>query len=163
MSLTIAQMDLAPVMEMRARELELAFPGLIHWTSGRRTMYAQARAMAVNHLHDTARYLISQYTNGKRFVAALEAAPLTRSVEGVTNIFYDLMIREPGLIQSKHFTGHAVDMEPIEDANDTPTAEGNQVISWINACPDTEDFRTREGTLPRWHWGVLEHKASTDV
>jgi hypothetical protein len=108
--------------------------------------------MAVNHLHDPQRYLVSQYTNGRRFVVALENAPKTNSIEGVTNVFYDLMIREPELIQSKHFTGDAVDMEPMEDANDTPTTQGNKVIAWINACPDTEDFRTREGSLPRWHW-----------
>jgi hypothetical protein len=27
-------------MEQRARELDAAFPSLIHWTSGRRTVYA---------------------------------------------------------------------------------------------------------------------------
>ena len=160
MSLTIAMMDLAPIMEKRARELELAFPNLIHWTSGKRTVYAQARAMAVNHLHDPVRYLVSQYTNGKRFLQALEMGPLTGSIEGVTNIFYELMIREPDLIHSSHYTGNAVDIQPIEDANGKPTADGDKVIAWINDCPDTEDFRTREGTLPRWHW---QCKASAEV
>ncbi len=155
MSLTFAQMDLTPLMEQRARELDAAFPSLIHWTSGRRTVYAQARAMAVNHLHDPLRYLVSQYTNGKRFVEALSMDAMNHSsVESVTNIFYELMIRNPDLIHSTHYEGRAVDIQPIEDANNEPTLDGTRVILWINACPDTEDFRTREGTLPRWHWAV---------
>jgi len=160
MSLSFTQMDLAPLMEKRARELDLAFPGVIHWTSGRRTVYAQARAMAVNHLHDPLRYLVSQYKSGKRFLEALEMGPLTRSIEGVTNIFYELMIRNPDLVHSLHYTGDAVDIQPIEDANGQPTEEGLKVIAWINDCPDTEDFRTREGDLPRWHWAC---KASAAV
>ncbi len=156
MSLTIAMMDLTPLMEQRARELEAAFPNLIHWTSGKRTVYAQARAMAVNHLHDPLRYLVSQYTNGKRFVEALEMGPITNSVEGVTNVFYELMIRNPDLVHSTHYEGRAVDIQPIEDANNKPTDDGYRVIAWINGCEDTEDFRTREGTLPRWHWSCKE-------
>ena len=154
MSLMISQMDLTPLMEQRAKQLESAFPNLIKWTSGRRTVYAQARAMAVNHLHDPVRYLVSQYTNGKKFVEALSMAPITGSVEGVTNIFYELMIRNPEIVKSTHYEGRAVDIQPIEDANGEPTKDGHKVIAWINACPDTEDFRTREGTLPRWHWAT---------
>ncbi len=110
--------------------------------------------MAVNHLHDPMRYLVSQYKNGKRFVEALEMGPITNSVEGVTNVFYELMIRNPDLIHSTHYEGRAVDIQPIEDANNKPTDDGYRVIAWINGCEDTEDFRTREGTLPRWHWTV---------
>ncbi len=151
---------LAPLMERCARELETSFPDAIHWTSGRRTMYAQARAMAVNHLHDPARYLVSQYREGHRFLNALETTMHSNSVEGVTNVFYELIIKNPDIIHSTHYTGNAVDLQPIEDSNGIPTEIGHRVITWINECPDTDDFRTREGTLPRWHWSC---RASTEV
>lgn len=157
--MTIAQMRLAPLMEMRARELELAFPGLIIWTSGRRTVYDQARAMAVNHLHDPLTYMKTTYLRGGEFIHALEMAPLATSVDGVTNIFYELMIRNPGIVHTSHYDGNAVDLKPMEDTDSDPTFDGRKVILWIKTCPDTFDFRTREGNLPRWHWAVNASRA----
>lgn len=159
MGLTIAQMRLAPIMEQRARELDLAFPGLIVWTSGRRTVYAQARAMAVNHLDDPTTYMKKTYLRGVEFIQALEMAPVASSVDGVTNIFYELMIRNPGIVHSLHYDGNAVDLEPMEDSDGDPTPDGQKVILWIKTCPDTDDFRTKEGTLPRWHWACKSSRA----
>lgn len=161
--LTIATMRLAPIMELRARELELAFPNLIVWTSGRRTVFEQARAMAVNHLNDPVRYLRTQYLRGSEFVHALEMAPATGSVDGVTNIFYELMIRNPGIVHSPHFDGDAVDLRPMEDSDGDPTQDGQKVILWIKTCHDTDDFRTREGDLPRWHWACKTGQLGVQV
>lgn len=165
MGLTIAQMQLAPIMAQRARELELAFPGLIEWVSGRRTVYAQARAMAVNHLDDPLTYMRSQYVRGVEFLQALELAPMATTVDGVTNIFYELMVRNPGIVQSTHYDGNAVDLHPMQGNDGRPTLDGQRVIFWIKTCPDTEDFRTREGSLPRWHWACRASlpAVSTDV
>lgn len=154
MSLTIAQMRLAPIMEMRARELELAFPGLIHWNSGRRTVLEQARAMATNHLDDPLRYLTKNYLGASTLLQALSMAPSIHTVDGVTAVFYECMVRQPGLVRSPHLDGNAVDPQWMEDAEGNPTADGLRVIRWIRECSDTVDFRTREGYLRRWHWAV---------
>jgi hypothetical protein len=152
MSLTIEEMQLAPIMERRARELDLAFPGLIAFTSGRRSAHAQAHAMAVNHLLDPKAYLMRQYIHAADFIAALAERPHADSVDEVTEVFYDLMVQNPMLVQSGHLSGDCVDLRPMELANDEPTVQGGLVILWIRACPDTTDFRTREGKLRRWHW-----------
>lgn len=158
MSLTIAQMDLAPVMERRARELDLQFPGLIAFISGRRTVHAQASAMASNHLLDPKTYLMNNYMKSAEFLYALREAPTADSIEEVTEVFYALMIADPTLIRTPHFLGNAVDLRRMEEANGEPTPSGRQVIAWIKACPDTVDFRTREGKLRRWHWACAASK-----
>ena len=76
------------------------------------------------------------------------------SVDEVTEVLYDVMEARPALIRSPHLWGHAVDLRPMEDATGHPTPIGAQVMAWIRACGDTEDFRTREGRLRRWHWAV---------
>ena len=152
MSLTIEQMRLAPIMEMRARELDLAFPGLITFTSGRRTVFDQAQAMAVNHLHDPLSYLKRTYVHASELLTALEMAASISSVSEVTQVFYEAMIRNPLLVQSPHLEGNAADLHPMEDSDGDPTPDGQQVILWIKTCPDTVEFLTREGNLPRWHW-----------
>lgn len=154
MSLTIAQMDLAPVMERRARELALEFSGLIAFVSGRRTVHTQAAAMASNHLLDPKTYLMNNYMNAAEFLYALRQAPDADSIDDVTEVFYQLMMADPSLIRTPHFLGNAVDLRRMEELNGQPTPDGRRVIDWIKACPDTADFRTREGKLRRWHWAV---------
>lgn len=158
MSLTIAQMALAPVMELRARELDLAFPGALRWTSGRRSLHEQARAMAVNHMQDPRAYLVRSYIHAAELLKALDEASAADSVDEVTEVLYDVMEARPALIRSPHLWGHAVDLRPMEDATGQPTPIGAQVVAWIRACGDTEDFRTREGALRRWHWACVESK-----
>lgn len=154
MSLTIAQLRLAPIMEMRARELEQAFPGLVQFVSGLRTPFEQAHAMAINHLLSPKRFLVSQYIHASEFLEALRLQPDADTVDEVTEVFHQLLEQRPDLVKSPHLTGHAVDPRRMEDQNGTPTPTGQQVIEWIRACPDTVDFRTREGGLRRWHWAV---------
>lgn len=160
MSLTIDQMRLAPIMDQRARELEQAFPGLIQWNSGRRTVLEQARAMAINHLQDPVRYLTKNYVHASTLLEALSMAPAVDTVDGVTEIFYEAMVRDPHLVESPHLLGDAVDPQWMEDHEGNPTPDGLKVIAWIRHCPDTVDFRTREGNLRRWHWAC---RASAEI
>lgn len=154
MSLTIAQMHLAPIMEQRARELELAFPGLIQWNSGRRTVLEQARAMAMNHLQNPLAYLTKNYIHASTLLEGLSMAPATDTVDGITIVFYEAMARDPHLVQSPHLQGNACDLQPMENREGDQTADGLLVIAWIRDCIDTVDFRTRESSLRRWHWAV---------
>ncbi len=157
MSLTIQELQLAPIMEMRARELDLAFPDLITFTSGRRTVHEQAHAMAVNHLQDPKSYLMRSYVNAAEFLKALEAIGGVRnaSIDDITECIFDVMIDRPYLVRSPHLDGNAVDLRPIEDSQGFATDKGALVKAWIQACPDTTDFRTREGQLRRWHWACV--------
>lgn len=159
MSLTIPELHLSPRMEQRARELDLAFPGHIHYVSGRRTIHEQAHAMAVNHLLDPRGYLTRQYMRAAEFLSALAQYPDADTVDDVTELFYDLMTARPELIRSPHLSGDAVDPQRMEEPDGTPTPDGRRVIDWIRACPDTVDFRTREGTLRRWHWACTANLA----
>ena len=150
-------MHLAPVMEMRARELELAFPGLITFTSGRRTVHEQAHAMAVNHKLDPYGYLMRQYIHASEFLDVLEQLPSSRrTVDEITEVIYDILVARPYLVRSPHLDGNAVDLRPMEDASGAPTNQGVLVRKWIKDCPDTTDFRTREGALIRWHWSCAK-------
>ncbi len=154
MSLTIQELQLAPVMEMRARELELAFPGEITFTSGRRTVHEQAHAMAVNHLQDPKSYLMRQYVHAAELLMSL-VSPVDLSVDEITERLYDVMIDRPYLVRSPHLDGNAVDIRPLEDTDGHTTEDGLKVHAWIKACPDTTDFRTREGGLHRTHWACV--------
>ena len=152
MSLTIAELQLAPIMELRARELQLAFPGLVEYVSGRRTMHEQAHAMAVNHLLAPRSYMMNQYHRAADFLDALRQQPDADTVDEITEVFYQLMVQHPELIKSPHLAGSAVDPRRLEDDKGNPTPVGSEVINWIRACPDTIDFRTRESGIRRWHW-----------
>lgn len=152
MSLTIDQMHLNPVMDRCARELEHEFPGLITFTSGRRDDHQQAHAMAVNHVLDPKHYLMRQYVNASEFLCCLTEHPEATSIDEITELFYQLLVQTPLLVQSPHRSGGAVDLRPMEQPNGEPTEEGARVILWIRARRETTDFRTREGKLKRWHW-----------
>jgi hypothetical protein len=154
MSLTIAECHLAPVMELRARELELAFPGLITFTSGRRTLHEQAQAMAVNHVQDPQSYLVRQYIHASDFLHALSGLD-HYSVDEITEAIYAILVARPFLVSSPHLDGNAVDLRPMELPTGQPTIHGGEVIEWIRARPETTDFRTREGKLRRWHWACV--------
>jgi hypothetical protein len=152
MSLTIAELDLAPVMERRARELELAFPGQVTFVSGRRTLHEQAAAMAANHLLDPGGYLVRNYFHAAELLYDLTQHPDADTIEEVTEVFFQRLTANPDLVKSPHLTGDAVDLRRMEQSDGTPTVPGQAVIAWIQVCPDTVDFRMREGTLRRWHW-----------
>lgn len=156
MSLSFEELRLAPIMEKRARELAAQFPGLIRYTSGRRTMHDQARVMVMNHLQDKT-YLARTYKNGILFQNVVSKR---LSAEDMIEALYDLFTSDPSVIDARHAHGNAVDLRPLEYENGEPTAIGAQVIDWIKACPDTVDFRTREGRLRRWHWACTP---STEV
>jgi hypothetical protein len=154
MALTIAECRLAPVMERRARELDLAFPGQVTFVSGRRSVHEQAAAMAANHLLDPVSYLVRTYFHAAEFLHDLTQHPDADTLEEVTEVFYARLLANPELVQSPHLTGDAVDLRRMEQFDGTPTGPGQAVIAWIEVCPDTVDFRTREGTLRKWHWAT---------
>lgn len=150
---TFDELDLDPIMKSRAEELRARCPWVIY-TSGRRNLYDQARAMAVNHIADPQAYLRKTYRNGKVFLAAIvDMAPVDqRSVEKVAAAIRGVFLEQPDVLQWKHRDGTCVDIQPLEDAFGEPTEKGQEVIRFIQNCPDTVLFIMREGGLRRWHW-----------
>jgi len=157
--MTIDQLQLAPVMERQARALQTAFPNVVY-ISGRRDLARQAQAMAANYIQDPQGYLVHNYIHAAELQAAVDAQREVTSLDGIAHLFYTVMEGDPSLVRSPHLDGDAVDLLPMEDAHGQSTAEGNEVIDWIQACPDTTDFRMREGRLVRWHW-ACRHDAAT--
>lgn len=156
MSLTILQLDLAPLMEEHAVRLLELFPS-VRYTSGRRSLHQQAHAMAVNHVQDK-EYLVRTYVHAAEFLAAIENDGLEDSVDSVSEAIYNTLLEMPELIKAAHLNGDAVDLVPMETKYGISTLVGMDVISWIKACPATTDFRTREGGLRRWHWACVPRK-----
>ena len=150
---TIDELDLDPIMQARAEELLARCPW-VTYTSGRRHLDQQARAMAENHVADPQTYLMKTYRNGKVFLAAIvDMAPVDqRSVEKVAGAIKSVFVEQPDALQWKHRDGTCVDIQPLEDAFGQPTNEGRKVIQYIQNCPDTVTFIRREGSLRRWHW-----------
>lgn len=150
---TIEELDLDAIMKSRAEELRARCPWVIY-TSGRRNLYDQARAMAQNHIADPQAYLRKTYRNGKMFLAAIvDMAPVDqRSVEKVAAAIRGVFTEHPDVLRWKHRDGTCVDIQPMEDAFGEPTEKGRAVVSFIQNCPDTVLFIMREGGLRRWHW-----------
>jgi len=150
---TLDELDLDPIMRQRAEELLAACPWVIY-TSGRRDLNAQARAMAQNHVADPQSYLMKTYRNGKLFLASIvEMAPVDqRSVIKVAGAIKRVFEENPTALVWKHRYGTCVDIQPLEDAFGELTVKGRAVVSFIQSCPDTVVFLRREGGLRRWHW-----------
>lgn len=159
---TIEELDLDAIMKSRAEELLARCPWVIY-TSGRRDLTAQARAMAQNHIADPQTYLTKTYRNGKVFLAAIvDMAPVDqRSVEKVAAAIRSVFIENPDALVWKHRDGTCVDIQPLEDAFGEPTQKGQEVIRYIQNCPDTVLFIMREGGLRRWHWECRKAPAPT--
>src|SRR5574337_560239 len=148
MAKTIAEMNLSPVMKSRAEELVSMFPN-VKFTSGRRTLHEQAHAMAVNYIQDK-QFLTRTYIHAAELMQAVEQCDTPNSVDGITEALYQTLEENPDLVKGPHLSGDAVDIAPMEIGG-LPTPTGMCVIEWIKKCPDTTDFRTREGNLSRWH------------
>lgn len=159
---SIDELDLDPIMRSRAEELLARCPWVIY-TSGRRDVAAQARAMAQNHLADPQTYLTKTYQYGKVFLAAIvELAPVDqRSVEKVAQTIRAVIQEQPDALVWKHRDGTCVDLQPLEDAFGDPTVKGQDVMRFIQNCPDTVRFIMREGGLRRWHWECRKAPATT--
>ncbi len=160
---TIDELDLDPIMKSRAEELRAKCPWVIY-TSGRRNLEQQARAMAQNHIADPQTYLVKTYTQGKVFLASIvDMAPVDqRSIEKVTNAIATVLKEQPNLLHWRHQDGTCVDIQPVEDAFGEPTEKGQEVIRFIRNCPDTVTFLTREGGLRRWHWECRKAQPVTE-
>lgn len=132
-----------------AASLEKQFPG-ISFTSGRRGVTDQARAMAQNVVKNR-RWIVQTYTATAES-ASLQAwvfnHPSADTVEeiaaGLAQIMNGWTDEQKGRV-SKHFSGEAWDVQPETG----PRASA--IIAAIHRLPGIKKFLTKEGGLVRWH------------
>lgn len=156
MSLTIAEMALSPNAR-RAAELVLAAHPSVAFTSGRRDVMGQARAMAENTIRYGVDWLGQTYKN-QEMVRGLEdwmANHLEQSTSAklVSQGFYDtLLSRQAGqLAQFPHCRGDAFDIQCPRFASgqidERTTQEIKRTIEQLPVELGLQLILTREGSL----------------
>ena len=145
----IDALNLAPVARAAAIRLREQFPS-VKFTSGRRAVADQARAMSQNVAKN--RKWISQ-----TYVATPESRELQAEVdklgphataETIAHVLGALMEdwtdAQKGRV-SKHFSGEAFDVQPV------PGSKGEAIKAAIRKLPGLVKFLEAEGGLVRWH------------
>ncbi len=144
----IEALDLAEPAKAGAAELKTKHP-TIKFTSGRRSVHDQARAMASNVVQN--RTWIEE-----TYAAPAERAELQKWVDdhpeattqdqiavGLESVMSGWSDEQKGRL-SKHFSGEAFDVQPVAQ-------DADSIKSDIKALPGLTKFLEQEGGLVRWH------------
>ena len=124
-------------------------PGVV-FTSGRRTVKQQAKAMAgnvsANRKWIEQTYVASpQRTKLQKWVdehpKAKSKADIAAGLESIFETFTDAQKNQ----FSRHITGQAFDLQPV------PGAAGKKIKDTIRSLPKLRKFLEKEGGLVRWH------------
>ena len=144
----IEALNLAAIARAAAYRLKQQFPDVV-FTSGRRDIAAQARAMASNVVSNP-KWIGQTYLANDASQACQkwvddhpEATTKDEIAAGLLSVFNSLADEQVGQI-SKHLTGEAFDVQPVTENADAITAA-------IKALPGLGKFLGREGGLVRWH------------
>ena len=128
--------------------LKARFPSTV-FTSGRRSVAAQAQSMASDVVRDR-RFIIETYkpsvicTACQQWVDAHpEAVTQAALGTGILGVF-QAAAEADVMTFSKHLTGDAFDVLPVD-------ANADQIIAFIQQLPLLEKFLPREAQLIRWH------------
>jgi len=146
---TIDELDLSPVAKHAATLLKAAHPEVV-FTSGRRDLAGQARAMASNVVHNR-QWIATTYKDTPQRDALQDcvdgcAANSNQAVysAALLDVMQDWDDAELSHV-SKHLSGDAFDVQPFEG----PTAAA--VKATIRGLPGLTLFLEKEGGLVRWH------------
>jgi hypothetical protein len=145
--MTIDEMQLEPIARQAAIILKNKWPHL-EFTSGRRTVWQQAHAMAANivALHDC-QWIGNTYLAGAKLQAWVNHHPEAVTVEALTNGLEQTMNAMPDselLKISRHLTGRAFDVRPV-------VLNSKLIKADIRALPGLHKFLDHEGGHVRWH------------
>lgn len=159
--MTIPELNLSPAALSAAQALAAACPG-VQFTSGRRSLISQARAMSQSIAAEIAK------NGSRRWIAEtylpspvcsecqawmdenLWAKQAPEIAQGLNNIFVRMPIAEVSRI-SKHLSGDAFDVQPV----DGPAGDAiKAALTKIAAETPGSRFLQREGGLTRWHFQV---------
>ena len=144
----IEALDLAPVAKAAAYALKQAQPS-VRFTSGRRSLADQVRAMASNVVLDRG-WIGTTYKDSplcRRLQAWVDNHPQARTKDdiaaGLSSVLEAATQVEVGSF-SKHLSGEAFDVQPaVPDTQD--------IKSTIRGLDGLELFLEKEGQLVRWH------------
>jgi hypothetical protein len=143
--MTIEEMDLAPIAENAARILLAKHPN-IEFTSGRRSKFQQAHAMAGNVVKNR-KWIGQTYLAGAKLQRWVDTHPQAKTVDAITaglaEVIQSMADDECNKI-SRHLTGRAFDVRPVNQNAATIKAD-------IRALPGLHKFLDKEGGLIRWH------------
>jgi hypothetical protein len=145
----IDALNLAPVARAAAIALRGKHPG-VKFTSGRRAVADQARAMAQNVIKNR-KWIAQTYVStaeSRELQAEVDKFGPHATVEAIAGALEALMEdwtdAQKGRV-SKHFSGEAFDVQPI------PGAKGEAIKAAIRKLPGLTKFLESEGGLIRWH------------
>jgi hypothetical protein len=145
--MTIDELELEPVAREAAALLKQMHPNL-EFTSGRRTIFQQAHAMARNivELHDR-QWIAKTYIAGAKLQHWVDTHPqadtvdeLTAGLEQTMNAMTDAEV----LKISRHLTGNAFDIRPVAE-------NSAAIVADIEGLPGLVKFLQKEGGFVRWH------------
>lgn len=144
-----SELRCAGAAQHAAELLEQRFPGVV-FTSGRRGVLDQARAMAQN-VGANRKWIAQTYmgTAESRVLQAwVDAHPEAETAQEIAGGFAGVMVHwtdEQKARLSKHFSGEAWDVQPVGGA------QGVAIKATIRALPGLQKFLEKEGGLVRWH------------
>ena len=144
----IEALNLAPVAKAAAYALKKAQPS-VKFTSGRRGLADQVRAMAGNVVLDRS-WIGTTYKDSplcRRLQAWVNSHPQAKTKDdiaaGLRSVFTAATQAEVGSF-SKHLSGEAFDVQPV-------VPDTNNIMATIRGLDGLELFLDKEGQLLRWH------------
>jgi hypothetical protein len=145
--MTIEELNLTPVAENAARLLQQRYPQL-EFTSGRRNVSQQARAMAWNIVKTgNPKWIAGTYKAAAKLQQWVDAHPDAKSIDEIAaglQTTMETMPEDELLKVSKHLTGKAFDIRPV--------VEGAAAIKdYIRTLPGLTIFLDKEAGVTRWH------------
>ncbi len=143
--MTIEEMDLEPIAKDAATAFQEKYPHL-EFTSGRRSIFQQAHAMAGNVVHHR-KWIGQAYLAGAKLQQWVDNHPEANTVDEITAGLEEVMnaMPEEELLKiSRHLTGRAFDLRPVR-------AHAAAIKADIRALPGLHKFLDHEGGLVRWH------------
>lgn len=150
--LSIAQLNLNHLALQGAHTLYRLHPTVV-FTSGKRDLWGQAHAMAVN-VALQRDWIRQTYAHAAQMQTWVDQHPEAVGVDQLAVGFHQVLLsmnpEEQNLI-SRHLSGDAFDVQPMVGPHGVPTEEGFAVLATIRGLDGLDKFLTKEGQLLRWH------------
>ena len=143
--MTIDELGLEPTAKNAATLLNNKFPQL-EFTSGRRTIFQQAHAMAGNVIKNR-KWIGQTYLAAAKLQQWVDQHPEAKTVDQITAGLEQVMngLPEQELLKiSRHLTGRAFDIRPVN-------TNAAAIKAFIQSLPGLQKFLDKEGGLVRWH------------
>lgn len=151
-TLDIGDLDLSGAAKTGAESLKTQFGQIIVFTSGRRTVASQSKAMAQNIVSTADRKWIQktyaaspERTELQGWVDRNPQATSVAQIQAGLSAIMDNWDDSQRLKISRHFAGLAFDMKPVRGKDE------EDIVKAIKALPTYRDFRDGENGVDVWH------------